>query len=163
MAAGREAARDQLAAVLLTATTAPHALPANLARWNRDDTPNEDLTRVFFTLTWEKDDGFARQSHSGNRRIDEFGLSLALLTFMNEAAVVEGAGEGALGEEAAEDRLMTYWETLKERLNASAHWDQGNTGIFDVRELRKASDGPNGPNLLVKRFRMTVRIDKDLS
>ena len=164
MAIGREAARDQLAAVLLTATTAPHALPANLARWNRHTTPTEDLSIVFFTLTWDDDVGFDRQSKSGNKRIDEFGLALTLLTFMQEDAVQNGSGTpGALGDETAEDRLMTYWETLKERLNAEAHWDQSNTGIFDVRDLRKVGDGPNSERLLVKRFRMSVRIDKPVS
>lgn len=163
MAIGREAARDQLAAVLLTATTAPHALAANLYRMERDDTPRDNLEAVLFSLTWADDDEWRPQGRSGNRRLSQFGLTLVLARFMPQAIVEKGAGQpGSLGDEEAENVIMRYWQTIRHRLGAEAHWSQGTTGIVDVRDLRTAGVRAVRENRLERRFRMTVIVDEDL-
>lgn len=162
---GRVAAKNQIASLLTSATSAPHALPANLAKWNRDDTPKEDLARVFFALNWIPDVALD-QNRTGPKRMTRFGMEIVLTTYMDEAAVVHGDGdEGASGLEDATDRLMTYFEILRWRLEHEAYWDRGTTGIVNVANVGSGARVIPLPNerRVEKRFALDVYLDETVT
>lgn len=159
----RAAIEAQVATVLEAGTTAPHALPGNLSKWNRDATPTDDLTKVFYEQEWIGDPEWLEQGWTGSKRLSQMRMGLTLSTFLPEALVEKGEGAGSLGREEARRRLEDYWEPLRWRLAAEAHWNQGTTAIVAVLEAGFDGRERTKDNRMIRPMQFLVVFDEAVS
>lgn len=162
MAVGRIAATAQLEAVMEAGTTTPYALPGNMRKWDRDSTPTDDFLAVFYQRVWAGDDEWRPQGWTGGRRLSSFRVEYALSTLVQVAESELGQGPASLGKQSAEERIESYWEKLRHRVSAEAHWSAGTTGIVDVRDVRKVGREALHAERLEHTFSMTVVLDEDV-